>query len=104
MCTVPKHLLDDIESHFPPRTKSGMLKALATALNTGRYPGWEQQREAATARMKNPPDGPPKPKPLINSKGVISASRQAHATSGLGRHFITTFYDKLIGVDLHNRV
>jgi hypothetical protein len=57
MCTVPKHLLDDLETNFPARTKSGMLKALADALSKGKYPGWERER-GSTSHPETSEDRP----------------------------------------------
>jgi hypothetical protein len=104
MCTVPKHLLDDLETNFPARTKSGMLKALADALSKGKYPGWEREREAARATLKRQKTGPVEPKPIRNKEGRIAQGRQDQAASALGRQFLVTFYDSLTGVDLHSCV
>ena len=109
-CTVPKSQMDDSDTHFLPRTKEGMIKAVKEALNEGKFPGWEKEAVKRNNKLKCPqPESTLSPKPIrvwkaSEGKYVIGQNRKTTAAAALGRQLLVTFWDTLDGVDLHKQV
>lgn len=102
-CMVPKFMLDDVDSNFPPRTKENMQKALMDALFKGIYPGWQNDLLQGSRKSFSQHEATLQPRPLINAAGKI-VSRASKASSRLGRHLLSVFFDQLKEVDLHQLV
>ncbi len=98
MCTIPKSLLDDIDTNYPARTKEGELRKVHDALFKGKWEGWEKGRKPSKT------DGTIKPEPIVRKDGKIIQTRATRAARQLGRHLLPTFYDDLHNVDLHRSV
>ena len=102
--------MDDSDTHFLPRTKEGMIKAVKEALNEGKFPGWEQEAVKRNNKLKCPkPESTLSPTPIrvwkaSEGKYVMARDRKVAAATALGRQLLVTFWDTLDGVDLHKQV
>lgn len=96
LCTVPRDLLDDIDSDFQAKDKFSMLQKVKDGLK-GIYDGWEDD-------IVGPSIGPKKPRSLLKKDGTLAITRKRKIATKLGRHMLVTFFDDMEFVDLHSMV
>lgn len=103
MCTIPKQLLDDIDTDYTGKTKEFMLQQLAKAWKKGEYPGWEDdlKEDLSQRGIEVQPGQKLKARPLMKPDNTLVVGRGQHAASRMGRHFVVNFFDDMHLVDLH---